>query len=491
MLLNRQARRTRLTRRKLTREIQPMASRAYSRAGIIAKLFGQPLAVMPETAAHVLGAIGPRLDVSQLFVPESGARFGRDELRSMAAAEVSRIEAASPMEMLSGKVASSRLSFVHNRVAHIPLRGELVDENDGAVQPSSGFTGYDGIRAQVMAADNDPNVGGLLLDVNSPGGLTADLFELADFLMARRGTKPMRAVIRDCGASAAYTLACCADEVTLHQLGVAGSNGVITMHADFSKSLEQDGVAVTLIASGTHKADGNPFEPLPPDVRARIQTMVNTSAERLFAHVAKARGLTADAVRDQQGRIYMGEDAVTAGLVDKIMSWQDSTAEFEALVNGSGTRPAATAPVGARSAKGNSMSIEATAPAANNQPDINEAALAAATASGHAAGHTEGLQAGAQAERERLTALAELDAATTISPALAAAIAEGTSAGDFAIGLARAAKTAGVSALANAQADALAVGDLPESGAAALGARQDGAVANRGAAYATKRAAGK
>lgn len=463
-----------------------MASRAYSRAGIIARLFGQPLAVMPQTAAHVLGAIGPRLDVGQLFVADRGALLGIDELRALAGAEVARIEAASSMELLSGSTPASRLSFVHNRVAHIPLRGELVAENDGAIQPSSGFTGYDGVRAQVLAADNDPKVGGLLLDVNSPGGEVSDLFELAAFLMARRGTKPMRAVIRNCGTSAAYTIACCADHVTLHPLGLAGSNGVITMHADFSKQLESDGVAVTLITSGAHKADGNLFEPLPPDVRARIQTMIDTSAARLFAHVAAARGMSADQIEAQQAQVFMGEEAVKAGLVDSIMSWQDSTAEFEGLVNGSGKRPGSPAPTGARSAKGTSMST-ANDPA--GQPEFTQADLDAATAAASTKATSDATVAATAAERARFTALAEADAGSTISPALAAAVAEGTSAGDFALGLLAAAKAQGSNALAAARSEAVPAGALPQGGAVAAVAEP--AAANRGAAYVAKKAAAK
>ncbi len=463
-----------------------MTNRAYSRAGIIAKLFGQPLAVLPETAMHVLGAIGPRLDVSQLFVAGSAARFGLEELQALAGSELARIEAASPMELLSGSIPARALSFVHNRVAHIPVRGELVDENGGAVQPSSGFTGYDGIRAQVLAADNDPLVGGLLLDINSPGGLIADLFELAGFLMARRGTKPMRAVIRNCGASAAYTIACCADHVTLHPLGVAGSNGVITMHADFSKQLENDGVAVTLITSGAHKADGNPFEPLPPEVRARIQTMVDTSAAQLFAHVAAARGLTAADVEGQQGQVYLGEDAVKAGLVDKIMSWQDSTAEFEGLVNGSGKRPGSPAPTGARSAKGTSMST-ANDPA--GPPEFTQADVEAIVADKTTKATSDASAAATAAERARFTALAEADSGSTISPALAAAVAEGTSAGDFALGLLAAQKQAGSAALAAARSEAVPVATLPQGGAAA--ALAGDAPVNRGLAHVAKKAAAK
>lgn len=461
-----------------------MANRAYSRAGIIARLFNQPLAVMPDTAAIVLGAIGQRFDVQQLFVATDGRQLSLGELEGMAAQRRGEIVAAGGIDRRGAGIAAERLMFVNAGVAHVIVRGETVAENDGAIGPMSGFTGYDGLLAAVRAADADPNVRGILLDVDSPGGEVSGMFEAGNALLARRGIKPMRALIRNCGCSAAYALAACADEITLHEMGMAGSIGALMLHADFSAALEASGVKVTQFASGGHKTDGNKFEPLSAGVAAKFQAMVDAAGTRFIEHVAKARGLNADAVRAQQAQIYHGGEAVSAGLVDKVMGWQDSMDEFEAAVNGMGKRPAATAPSGARSAKGTSMSIEATAPAAD-QPEFTKAQLDAAVASAA----TSASAAAVTGERERIAALAELDAASSVSPALASAIADGTSAGDFAIGLARASKAAAGAALTGLQADAVKPGDLPVADAATA---QGGAQApvNRGAA-AVERLRGK
>ncbi|WP_181883551.1 S49 family peptidase [Sphingorhabdus pulchriflava] len=468
-----------------------MASRAWSRASIISRLFGTPLAVLPETAAIVLGAVGPKLDVGQLFVAPTGAALSIDEMRSMAAAEVNRLESVGPTDRAAPLHRANRLGFVFNRVMHVPIRGETVSENDGAIGPSSGFTGYDGIRAQVIAADKDPEIGGILLDVDCPGGEVASLFELADFLMSRRGTKPMRAMIRDCGCSAAYTIAACADpgQVTMHALGRAGSNGVITMHADFSEQLAQEGIKVRLFASGTHKAEGNPFEPLPEEVAARISAMVEVSASRLFKHVGKARGMSAEDIRKQQAQVYFGDEAVKAGLVDKIMSWDDSMQEFEQQVNGTARSRTATAPSGVSSSKGKAMSTEATAPAAEQQPIFTQAQLDQAVASASASATADANLAMANSERARFAALAELDGGSKISAEMATAMAEGTSAGDFAIAQAKAAKAKAGGALSNARADAVDSNDLPESGASAVAASVDQQPTNRGAAFVDKRKA--
>ncbi|MBA3055118.1 MAG: S49 family peptidase [Sphingomonadales bacterium] len=459
-----------------------MANRAYSRAGIIGRLFNQPLAVMPQTAAIVLGAIGQRFDVQQLFVSTEGRTLQLSELEQMAADKRIEISARANVDRRAKQQPAERLMPVINGVAHVAVRGETVAEN--GIGPMSGFTGYDGIVASVQSADADPTVRGILLDIDSPGGEVSGMMEAAQILMARRGTKPMRAMIRGVGASAAYCIACCADEITLHELGLAGSIGCISMHADFSASLEQDGIKVTLFASGANKADGNPFEPLPADVIERVQAMVDTSAGKFFDHVATARGLNAAEVRGLEARVFMGEEAVTAGLVDKIMGWQDSMDEFEAAVNGPGNRPAATAPSGARSAKGNGMSTVATAPAAEQQPENLQASIEAARAEGHAAG----LAAGAAAERERFEQLATLDGSSTISAALTEAITSGASVADFALAQARAKKDKLGAAAEALKTEAIAGGDLPE-GSARAGAPGQQAPANRGQAYAARKAA--
>ena len=458
-----------------------MSKRAYSRASIISRLFNQPLAVLPETASIVLGAVGDRLDVSQLFMSAEGRTMDLAELQGMAADKRSEIEARGWTDRKAKMWAASDLMFVSEGVAHVAVRGETVAEN--GIGPMSGFTGYDGIAAQVQAADADSSVRGILLDIDSPGGEVAGLYECSSILMARRGTKPMRAIIRGRGASAAYALACCADEITLHDLGLAGSIGTIIMHVDYSEALAKEGVKVTLITAGAHKADGNPFEPLSEEVTKDLLSLTAIANSRFIKHVAAARGMSEDAVIAQQARVYHGEAAVAAGLVDKIMSWQDSMDEFEQQVNGQANRQVAGAPTGARSSKGTNMSIEDNAPAAVQQPESNEAAISAARA--------EGVTAGASAEQGRILALAELDRGTTLSESFTDAVKTGASAGDFAISQINASKAKAGAALSNLQADAVSADDLPESGAPAAVAPGATANVNRGAAFKAKKATAK
>jgi ClpP class serine protease len=448
-----------------------MSMRAYSRAAITQRLFNTPLQVMPETASIVLGAIGERFDVAQLFVAAEGRTIALAELEEGAATARVEIEARAGTDQVAPFAPASNLMRVVSGVGFVEIRGELVAEN--GIGPMSGFTGYDGIRAQVLAADADDNVKGIVLDIDSPGGEVAGLYELTKVLMARRGAKPTRAVIRGIGASAACAVAVCADpgEITIHPLGIGGSVGTIAMHADFSGKLAKDGVKVTLIAAGDHKVDGNPFEPLPEDVRDRIAQMVTSANDRFIAHVAEARGLTEDAVRSQQALTYRGEEAVAAGLADKVMSWADSIDEFTAKVNGSGTQTgggedfdeggAAPPAPGARSSQETKM----------KDPEFTQATQEAAVATAR----TEAVAA----ERQRIGQLIKVDAESNVSSALTAAIEEGTSAGDYAIQLACASKEQQAAALQGARSDAVKPDKVPDKRADAAAST---AAPNRGEA---------
>lgn len=441
-----------------------MGMKAFSRAEVMRRLFNAPLAVMPETAAIVLGAVGDRYDVGKLFVASDGRELTLPALESLAKDKRSEIEARGWVDRGAKNQRAENLAFVHAGIMHIGIRGETVAEN--GIGPMSGFTGYDGIAAQVAAGDADTSIKGILLDIDSPGGEVSGLFELTAMLMARRGTKPMRAMIRGYGCSATYAIAACADEITVHETGFAGSIGVIMMHADYSGAMKKDGVAVTLVTAGAHKADGNPFEPLPDDVRARFEQLVQGSYDRFVAHVAVARGMDEAAVRATEAQVYRGQEAVDAGLADKVMSWSESMDDFEQQLNGTGASPGFnTGALGARSNQERVMSDGNKAPVAA-APEIDQAALDAARAEGHAEGMKEGTTAGANTERARVSALAELDANSKISPELVAAIESGQSAGEFAIELAKSAKAKLNKALLGAKAGAVDPSKIPEKGSA-------------------------
>ena len=140
--------------------------------------------------------------------------------------------------------------------------------------------------------------------------------------------------------SAGYALASQADRILLPRTGAVGSIGVVVMHAELSGQLDQDGVRVTLIHSGRHKVDGNPYEPLPAEVRGDIQREIDVLRFLFAETVAAGRTgkLNQDAALATEAATYRGADAVTAGLADEVIDVQRGFAAFRQLVAGATDR---------------------------------------------------------------------------------------------------------------------------------------------------------
>jgi ClpP class serine protease len=167
-----------------------------------------------------------------------------------------------------------------------------------------------------------------VFDVNSGGGMVAGCFELAEDIYASRSIKPSIAMIDSGAYSAAYALASSASKLYVTPSGGAGSIGCVAMHMDLSKFYEDWGIEITLIYSGQHKVDGNPYEGLPEDVKADIQKSVDACREKFVTLVARNRGIESQLVKDTEAQTYDADESVQLGLVDAITTPLKAVAVF-------------------------------------------------------------------------------------------------------------------------------------------------------------------
>ena len=138
------------------------------------------------------------------------------------------------------------------------------------------------------------------------------------------------------------------------------------LHADRSGELAAQGVKPTLIFAGSHKVDGNPFEPLSDAVRADLQASVDAHYRQFLDTVALGRGsrLTADMARATEARTFIGSEAITLGLADRIASFDEVLTSLSQNNTTSTPRPS-----GRNARKGGiSMSTEEMAAAAEAVP---------------------------------------------------------------------------------------------------------------------------
>jgi len=212
-------------------------------------------------------------------------------------------------------------------IAVIPVVGTLVKRVMG-IDAASGLTSYDEIGARLDAALADPQIAGILLDMDSPGGEAGGVFELAARIRAASRVKPVWAHANDAAYSAAYAIAAASERLTLSQTAGVGSIGVIALHVDQSVKDAKDGLNYTAIFAGGHKNDFSPHEALTPQASTALQTEVDRLYTIFTTQVAVMRGLDREAIRATEAGVYFGEHAVGAKLADAVMPFDQVLTEF-------------------------------------------------------------------------------------------------------------------------------------------------------------------
>lgn len=146
---------------------------------IASMAFNEPLMLEPAYARVFFCALAGQLGISRLTDAVSGDSLTAGEAPAALA--------------LSGDddgPRQARSYQVMNGIAVLPVSGTLVSRTR-ALQPYSGMTGYNGIIARLQQAASDPMVDGILLDMDTPGGMVAGAFDCADIIARVRDIKPV------------------------------------------------------------------------------------------------------------------------------------------------------------------------------------------------------------------------------------------------------------------------------------------------------------
>ena len=283
---------------------------------LASRLYGTPLLIARAKLDTILAVLGPRIGLAptELALP---------------------VVVPTAAEAEPGPTAPG--------IAVIPIHGTLVRRAIG-LDAASGLTSYTRIAADLDAALASPDVAGILLDIDSPGGEAGGVFELSARIRAANAAKPVWAHAGDSAFSAGYALACAAQRVTLAQTGGVGSIGVIALHIDQSVRNAQNGLSVTALYAGAHKNDATPHAPLTPQATDALQSEIDRLYVLFVAHVAAMRGLDANAVRATEAALFFGEDALAAGLADGVASLDATLADFAAAL-GRGRPPDSRSPL--------------------------------------------------------------------------------------------------------------------------------------------------
>ncbi|MFA6487679.1 MAG: signal peptide peptidase SppA [Sideroxydans sp.] len=284
-------------------------------------------------------------------------------------------------------------------VAVLPITGVISKRMNLFAQISGGVS-TELVARDLKAAINDPAVKAIILQIDSPGGTVDGTETLANLVREARATKPTVAFADGMMASAAYWIGSAASEIYISDsVAQIGSIGVVATHQDISAAEAARGVKTTEITAGKFKRAASQFAPLTESGRQTIQDQVDTIYSVFVQTVADNRGVSVETVLENMadGRVFIGQQAVDAGLVDGVSTLDALIAKLSQQGAGALVSARKTAAITQPAIAAESLTTQGEYPMGITKeqlladaPDVAKALIA------------EGSATGATAERERI-----------------------------------------------------------------------------------------
>lgn len=195
----------------------------------------------------------------------------------------------------------------------------------GAISPKanmltrvSGMASAQMFTKQIQSMAADPRVRGVVLDIDSPGGSVFGIPEAGAAVRALAAEKPTVACSTGMMCSAAYWIGSSAGSLYASgETDMIGSIGVVATHSYDPRNTSGQ---VTEVTAGKYKRIASDTAPLSDEGRAYLQQQVDHLYSAFVDAVAKNRRASAEDVIKHMadGRVFIGTQAVDAGLVDGI-----------------------------------------------------------------------------------------------------------------------------------------------------------------------------
>jgi protease-4 len=234
-----------------------------------------------------------------------------------------------------------------SKVAILYVDGDMVDGRSQTIPiVDMKLCGSYSIADTVRALRNDSSIKAVVLRIESPGGssMAADVMWRELSLLAKK--KPLIVSMGGVAASGGYYIASPAKEIFAEPLTVTGSIGIFYGKADVSGLLGKIGVNVDTYKTAPRADAESLFRPFTHDEMVELQVKVKQFYDVFLDRVSKGRHMTpaqVDAVG--QGRVWVGQEAIEKGLVDKLGGLREALAEARRLADLPSDAPIAEYPV--------------------------------------------------------------------------------------------------------------------------------------------------
>lgn len=178
---------------------------------------------------------------------------------------------------------------------------------------------------QLDELSDDQQIKGVVVRVNSPGGSVAPSQEIYETIKKIGNKKPVYVSMSSVAASGGLYVSLGAKKIFANPGTITGSIGVIMQFADLSKLFQWAKVNPYNIKTGRFKDIGSPNREMTAEEKAILQSMIDNVLGQFRRAVATARSLPMEKIVEiSDGRIFSGEQAKQAKLVDELGGFSDT-----------------------------------------------------------------------------------------------------------------------------------------------------------------------
>jgi protease-4 len=172
---------------------------------------------------------------------------------------------------------------------------------------------------------DDDSIKAIVLRINSPGGAVGPAQEILREVEKVRAKKKIVASLGTVAASGGYYIASGANLIMANRGTATGSIGVIMQFTNVEGLTKKIGLDFFNLKAGRYKDVGSPFRPMTPEDKAYIQGLLDNIYQQFLSDVAHNRKIPLARLKTlAEGRIYSGEEAKQAGLVDEFGNLPDA-----------------------------------------------------------------------------------------------------------------------------------------------------------------------
>ena len=214
-----------------------------------------------------------------------------------------------------------------DKIVILNAYGEIIDGSFQENQISSEF-----YARKIREISNDPEIKGLLLRVNSPGGsgFASEIIR-QELLNLKKLKIPIIVSISDVAASGGYWISANANEIWATPLSVTGSIGVFALLPSIEDALSSYGIEY----DGISTTEFNPSLISNPDSNLKnyIQNYVDRAYLDFIELVSDGREIATELVKEiSDGKIWTGTQALDNGLIDNLGTQSEALNRLKEII---------------------------------------------------------------------------------------------------------------------------------------------------------------